>query len=429
MGNLPFKGTIHNAIKNKNELGVLYDQFSSIPLLKVGEILKLLEALYKTSENSELIKNLNIHLLKDKFFKVLSKGERKKIGLYASLFFKPKLLILDEPTDGLDPEFRDFFWNFIKNNKQTLLITTHLWEEVSSISDKILFIEKGKILNKPLSYSELLDKVKVKGKVIIEKTIQNYEMKKIIILSFFLTLFIGSYAQKNNSFTILSSAQKEIDKAFIKSFQKDTILFLQQKELLLNKIVSENSKTLDYYKKYWLSYIKYKKAIFYFKSGKKEKVKVEISKSIKFLEDIKNKNSEIYSLLALQQSFNFQFVPKQNFMIYLNKITENMEKSISLNPKNLRAYYVNANYDFYTPEEYGGGRKAEKMLLKAISLNDKSENSSFSPSWGKELSFDLLIQLYLKKKNLKAAKKQYQQAIKLYPKSILLSKYKKTLYK
>lgn len=175
MGNLKFEGNIENRIKNKNELGVLYDQFSSIPLLKVGEILKILEAVYKIEKENTLVKDLEIEALKYKFFKVLSKGERKKLGLYASLFFNPKFIILDEPTDGLDPEFRNLFWNVVNRREQTLLLTTHLWEEAVLSFDKIVFIEKGRILNYPMPFDELKKKMNVTGKVVLEKKTQNLE--------------------------------------------------------------------------------------------------------------------------------------------------------------------------------------------------------------------------------------------------------------
>lgn len=251
--------------------------------------------------------------------------------------------------------------------------------------------------------------------------------KKIIYLCLFIFL-ANSYAQKKETFDILSNAQNTIDLAFLNAFKKDTVLPLQNQEELLNKIVVGNSKNIGYYKNYWTSYLKYKKAIFYFKLDNKKKSKEEASASIKLLEFIEDKDSEVYALLSLVQSFNFQFIPKQNFMVYLNKSIKNLDKSISLNPKNLRAYYVNASYDFYTPEEYGGGKKTEQMLLKAISIDEKTSKSSFAPFWGKELSFDLLIQYYLKKKSIQLAKKYYKQALNLYPTSHAIRRHKE-IYK
>lgn len=215
MGNLKYEGSIKNRINNKSKLGILYDQFSTIPLLKTKEVLKMMEALYKTPEDNVLAKKFGINNLKNKYFKVLSKGERKKLGLYTSLFFKPEFLVLDEPTDGLDPEFRDLFWNTIKNNKQTLLITTHLWDEANSISDKIIFIEKGKILNTPMPFAKLIKKVNIKGKVIIEKPAEKncnwFKKFKNLKIDGKLYLYYENDTKKNEIITYILSKNKGIE--------------------------------------------------------------------------------------------------------------------------------------------------------------------------------------------------------------------------
>lgn len=169
LGNLNYDGEIIINKWNKNKIGILYDHFSSLPLLKVKEILQLIESLYGVSRNENLINELGISRLMNKFFKVLSKGENKKVGLYASLFMNPELLILDEPSDGLDPEFRKSFWEIIRKFKGTVILTTHLWEEAKFISDKIVFIENGIILNQPINFNEKVSELRMKGKVVVEQ--------------------------------------------------------------------------------------------------------------------------------------------------------------------------------------------------------------------------------------------------------------------
>ncbi|UWS41899.1 ATP-binding cassette domain-containing protein [Riemerella anatipestifer] len=152
-------------------MGVLYDQFSTLPLLKVKEVVDLLSSIYGKKQNEQLLHNLGIIPLMNKYFKVLSKGERKKLGLYSCLFFEPKYLFLDEPTDGLDPEFREFFWQYIKNSEVTLLLTTHLWEEAIRVADKVMFIENGRILNTPQTYEILYKEIGLIGKIVLESKI------------------------------------------------------------------------------------------------------------------------------------------------------------------------------------------------------------------------------------------------------------------
>ena len=168
IGNLKYQGKIIKRICDKNKIGILYDQFSSLPLLKVREILQLLEAIYRSPRDENLINALSIYPLMGRYFKLLSKGERKKIGLYASLFMKPTLLVLDEPSDGLDPEFRNYFWEMMRKFEGTLILTTHLWEEAKYISDKVVFLENGSILGKPINYKDKIVELKIKGKIIVD---------------------------------------------------------------------------------------------------------------------------------------------------------------------------------------------------------------------------------------------------------------------
>lgn len=80
----------------------------------------------------------------------LSGGQMKKVALAGIFAYKPKILILDEPTAGLDPiskkEFHDLIKELNKNNKITILIVSHNMDEVASISNKIIVLSKGKIM-------------------------------------------------------------------------------------------------------------------------------------------------------------------------------------------------------------------------------------------------------------------------------------------
>ena len=246
-------------------------------------------------------------------------------------------------------------------------------------------------------------------------------------IAFIVLLFVSTnnYAQKVETYKILNNVQFQIDKSFIEAFIKNSTSALDSIYMDIEMITEKSkskSKTLNYYTRYWKSYIKYKSSIYHLKNGDYEVSKKMIADAIKIIEYIDEKDSEIYSLLALEQSFNFQFIPRQEFMVYMNKISNNLEYALKLGRDNLRSYYVNASYDYYTPKEYGGGVKCENYLLKAISLFDKKPYSSFSPYWGKELSYDLLIKYYIREKDKKKARKYFDIANKLYPKSLLIPK-------
>jgi hypothetical protein len=97
--------------------------------------------------------------------------------------------------------------------------------------------------------------------------------------------------------------------------------------------------------------------------------------------------------------------------------------SLKLDENNVRSNYVNGYYDFYTPPEYGGGKKTEAFLLKAI--NGKNVSNPYSPTWGEAEAYPILIQLYLKQNKKEKAMQYYQTACKLFPDNTYIAKLKK----
>ncbi len=92
-----------------------------------------------------------------------SSGMRQKISLARALLHDPKILLLDEPTLGLDPQFSRFIRTFIKENlnqkeKKTILLTTHYMDEADELCDRIAFIDRGKIvgLNTPNGFKRAI---------------------------------------------------------------------------------------------------------------------------------------------------------------------------------------------------------------------------------------------------------------------------------
>ena len=82
-----------------------------------------------------------------KHFKDLSKGEKLKCQFAFALSIKPKYLILDEPTANFDPEFREDFWrlikDFINDGKHSVLLATHLTDDLDRMADELIFLDKG----------------------------------------------------------------------------------------------------------------------------------------------------------------------------------------------------------------------------------------------------------------------------------------------
>ncbi|MBU1007639.1 ABC transporter ATP-binding protein [Candidatus Dependentiae bacterium] len=96
----------------------------------------------------QLVETYNLAKYLDSKPKILSGGYKQRVSLVRALIHKPKLVILDEPTVGLDPHIRRYLWDSIKQLKQdgvTVILTTHYIEEAEMLSDRICILDKGVI--------------------------------------------------------------------------------------------------------------------------------------------------------------------------------------------------------------------------------------------------------------------------------------------
>lgn len=138
----------------KRELGVVFQSSLLDYALSVYDNLESRAALYGITGTAfkkrlaELAKILNFENLLKRTVGKLSGGQRRRIDIARALFHKPKILILDEPTTGLDPQTRKILWNIIsdfrKNENMTVFLTTHYMEEAAE-ADYIVIIDGGKI--------------------------------------------------------------------------------------------------------------------------------------------------------------------------------------------------------------------------------------------------------------------------------------------
>lgn len=109
---------------------------------------------------SKLLKLVELEKVADKYTFSYSGGMRRRFDLALSLIHEPKILFLDEPTQGLDPHARQLIWNYLKDlnkNGMTIFLTTHFMEEAESLCDRIAIMDKGQIVTEG-TLKELLDK-------------------------------------------------------------------------------------------------------------------------------------------------------------------------------------------------------------------------------------------------------------------------------
>lgn len=138
----------------KRELGVVFQSSVLDAALSVYENLESRAALYGITGKAfkkrltELAKILDFENLLKRTVGKLSGGQRRRIDIARALFHKPKILILDEPTTGLDPQTRSIIWDVIadfRNNENlTVFLTTHYMEEAAE-ADYVVIIDSGKI--------------------------------------------------------------------------------------------------------------------------------------------------------------------------------------------------------------------------------------------------------------------------------------------
>ncbi|MEM1601785.1 MAG: ABC transporter ATP-binding protein [Candidatus Bathyarchaeia archaeon] len=120
----------------------------------------------------ELIKKVGLEEYANKPVKIYSGGMRKRLNLAAALMNEPSLLILDEPTTGMDPQIRREVWRLlseIKGSDRAILISTHYMDEAEALSDRVGIMDSGKII--------------AEGK--IEDLKRNYAPKSVISIEFF----------------------------------------------------------------------------------------------------------------------------------------------------------------------------------------------------------------------------------------------------
>ncbi|MCA5006056.1 ATP-binding cassette domain-containing protein [Sphingobacterium bovistauri] len=140
-----------NSLESKKNIGYLPENNPLYLDMYVGEILEFQAALYNLDNVStrikDVVKKTGLVHEQHKKIKELSKGYRQRVGLACAIIHNPKVLILDEPTTGLDPnqiiEIRQLIRDLSK--EKTVLLSTHLMQEVEAICDEIIVIHQGKI--------------------------------------------------------------------------------------------------------------------------------------------------------------------------------------------------------------------------------------------------------------------------------------------
>ena len=148
-----------NVAKNKNkipyEIGVQPQMPAFQDKTKVHEVINLFASAYGEKVNAkEALDKVNLVEKYNTYTENLSGGQLQRLSIAAALVHKPKVLFMDEPTTGLDPQARRNVWGLVEQVKSqgiTVIITTHYMEEANNLCDKVAIMDNGKIvaLDKP----------------------------------------------------------------------------------------------------------------------------------------------------------------------------------------------------------------------------------------------------------------------------------------
>lgn len=158
-----------NIVKYREIIGLCSQYPNLNPNLTLYDNLKYAGKFYKLDKSiiEERIKYLSEQLELNEYLSrtsnVLSGGYRQRFMIARSLIHNPKLLILDEPTVGLDPHIRREIWNIILNLKKqgiTVILTTHYLDEAEYLSDRVCILHRGQIqlIDKPKSLKNIFQK-------------------------------------------------------------------------------------------------------------------------------------------------------------------------------------------------------------------------------------------------------------------------------
>ena len=160
---LPSKGTVFvsginvltNPIEAKATIGYLPEQNPLYQEMYVKEYLQFQAAIFKVSKETiaTVIKTVGLTPEVHKKIGQLSKGYQQRVGIAAAILHNPDVLVLDEPTTGLDPNQLQEIRTLIKElgKDKTILFSTHIMQEVEAVCDRVIIIKKGELLvDKPI---------------------------------------------------------------------------------------------------------------------------------------------------------------------------------------------------------------------------------------------------------------------------------------
>ena len=231
-----------NSIETRSRIGYLPEHNPLYLDMYVKEYLEFVADIYKVNHKYiyEMIKKTGLLKEQHKLIGSLSKGYRQRVGLAQALIHNPEVLILDEPTTGLDPNQLIEIRSLIKEvgREKTVLLSTHIMQEVEAICDRVIIINKGQVVaNKTIVE---LQKSKGNRKLFTVEFDQKAEKKELMkILN-----VIEARELKGNKYQIFSDSKFDLRPALFEFAVNNelTVLQMNMEEQKLESIFQELTK-------------------------------------------------------------------------------------------------------------------------------------------------------------------------------------------
>ena len=227
---------------SKFRIGIVPQELNIDPFFTPNELLELQAGLYgirkKNRKTDEILSNLGLLDQKNSYSRTLSGGMRRRLLVAKALVHSPEMLILDEPTAGVDVDLRSSLWKYIKKINQegtTICLTTHYLEEAEKLCDYITILDKGSVI-KDDSKQNLLNLISIKtvnfilnNQITIPKELNEYNpilKNNKLILSYdkektSLKLIMKILNENNIDFKEINTYESDLEDVFLKIIKND----------------------------------------------------------------------------------------------------------------------------------------------------------------------------------------------------------------
>ncbi|GGI62602.1 XRE family transcriptional regulator [Limosilactobacillus caviae] len=145
---MPTNSTVEWQINKKDSLNIMPQNDLLIPALKVKEQITLAAQISKVNNSEKinrLLEQFNLKSQQNTLVAKLSGGQKRRLSLIVSTLRQSKLLILDEPTVGMDLESIDYFWQFIDQVTGSIMVITHDFNQIDKFFSRVLLLKDGQI--------------------------------------------------------------------------------------------------------------------------------------------------------------------------------------------------------------------------------------------------------------------------------------------